>query len=50
LITSRLLLDYITIFQLALAENEATALLTITENMLGLSENNLITSGAAWIN
>jgi hypothetical protein len=44
------LLDNITVFQLELAENEAPVLLTIVEKMLGLTEKNLITSGAARIN
>ena len=49
LITSGPLLDYIVPFQLALAENDTTVLLTLFENVLGLRENNLITSGAARI-
>jgi hypothetical protein len=43
------LLDNITVFQLELAENEAPVLLTIIEKMPGLTEKNLITSGAARI-
>jgi hypothetical protein len=50
LITSGLLLDYITPFQLVFAENGTTVLLTLFEKVLGLSENNLITSVAAGIN
>jgi hypothetical protein len=49
LITSAALLDYIAPFQLAFAENDTTALLTLCENVLGLREKNLITSGAARI-
>jgi hypothetical protein len=49
LITSERLLENITLPQLELTENKASVLLTIIENMLGLTEKNLITSGAARI-
>src|SRR2546421_662551 len=49
LITSAALLDYIPLCQLEFSENRDTFLLGLTENMLGLCENNLITSGSARI-
>jgi len=49
LITSGRLLDYIPGFQLEFCENSCGFLLTLSENRLGLSEDNLITSGTAWI-
>jgi hypothetical protein len=49
LITSAALLDYIAPFRLELRENRGTLLLTFTENMLGLTDNNLITSDSAGI-
>jgi hypothetical protein len=50
LISSGVLLDYIPRFRLGLCENRGAVLLTLFENVLGLSEKNLITSDAAKIN
>jgi hypothetical protein len=41
--------DYLLGFQLAFGKNRGAALLTLPENMLGLRQKNLITSGAAWM-
>ena len=46
--TSAALLDYTTLFQLALRENRSARLLELTENMLGFDENNLITYSGGW--
>lgn len=49
LILSGRRLDYIARVQLEFGENSGTFRLTLSENRLGLSEKNLITSGAARI-
>jgi nucleoside-diphosphate-sugar epimerase len=49
LIISGRRLDYIARVQLAFGENSRAFRLTLSENTLGLDENSLITSDAAWI-
>jgi hypothetical protein len=49
LITSERPLDYIPGFQLEFGENNGSRLLTLSENILGFIEKNLITAAAARI-